>query len=118
MDGVYERAGPCGPSSTLSTTPPSTTPPPSTTLPTLHTRRSTSAARVTDADVCHLNLHKTFCIPHGGGGPGVGPIRGSAPQALHAQPPIIPPHDGLALASSPPRRGAPPILPISWMYCG
>ena len=26
------------------------------------------------ADVCHLNLHKTFCIPHGGGGPGVGPI--------------------------------------------
>jgi glycine dehydrogenase len=40
------------------------------------------------ADVSHLNLHKTFCIPHGGGGPGVGPGRGGgAPRALPAQPP-------------------------------
>ena len=39
------------------------------------------------ADVCHLNLHKTFCIPHGGGGPGMGPIGvKSAPRALSARP--------------------------------
>ena len=37
------------------------------------------------ADVCHLNLHKTFCIPHGGGGPGMGPICvGAAPGAVPA----------------------------------
>ncbi len=40
------------------------------------------------ADVCHLNLHKTFCIPHGGGGPGMGPIaRRGPPRALPAGPP-------------------------------
>ena len=40
------------------------------------------------ADVSHLNLHKTFCIPHGGGGPGVGPVGGArAPGAVPAQPP-------------------------------
>ena len=40
------------------------------------------------ADVCHLNLHKTFAIPHGGGGPGMGPIaRGEAPGAVPAGPP-------------------------------
>ena len=40
------------------------------------------------ADVCHLNLHKTFCIPHGGGGPGMGPIGGQgAPRAVPARPP-------------------------------
>ena len=39
------------------------------------------------ADVCHLNLHKTFAIPHGGGGPGMGPIaRGGAPRAVSAGP--------------------------------
>ena len=38
------------------------------------------------ADVCHLNLHKTFAIPHGGGGPGMGPIaRGAAPRAVPAR---------------------------------
>ena len=38
-------------------------------------------------DVSHLNLHKTFCIPHGGGGPGVGPgVRGGGPGALPARP--------------------------------
>ena len=57
------------------------------------------------ADVSHLNLHKTFCIPHGGGGPGVGPVGGArAPRAVPA-----PPHRrravGLGAAScrSPPR---------------
>ena len=40
------------------------------------------------ADVSHLNLHKTFCIPHGGGGPGVGPVGvRAAPRAVPAQPP-------------------------------
>ena len=39
------------------------------------------------ADVCHLNLHKTFCIPHGGGGPGMGPIGvAQAPRAVPARP--------------------------------
>ncbi len=42
----------------------------------------TSPARI-GADVCHLNLHKTFCIPHGGGGPGVGPIGVAAHLAPH-----------------------------------
>ena len=39
------------------------------------------------ADVCHLNLHKTFCIPHGGGGPGVGPIGLGATAASPLAPP-------------------------------
>merc|ERR1719353_1407123 len=71
------------------------------------------------ADVCHLNLHKTFCIPHGGGGPGVGPIG----VAAHLKPfmpthPIIAPHDGPGfgtVAAAP--WGSASILPISWMYC-
>jgi glycine dehydrogenase len=71
------------------------------------------------ADVCHLNLHKTFCIPHGGGGPGVGPIgvqahsrafptraqsgaRGGGQQAIGA------------VTAAP--WGSASILPISWMY--
>ena len=72
------------------------------------------------ADVCHLNLHKTFCIPHGGGGPGVGPIA----VAEHLVPFL--PGSGLQAAegaeSSPvgPVSAAPlgsaSILPISWMY--
>ena len=57
------------------------------------------------ADVCHLNLHKTFCIPHGGGGPGVGPIG----VASHL-PPFI---DQRVSASE---FGSASILPISWMY--
>ncbi len=72
------------------------------------------------ADVCHLNLHKTFCIPHGGGGPGVGPI-GVAP---HLQPflPGLPTltAEGSKSASSGPIAAAPygsaSILTISWMY--
>lgn len=66
------------------------------------------------ADVCHLNLHKTFCIPHGGGGPGVGPI-GVAKQLL----PFLPGHSELlnpvgAVCSAP--WGSASINTISWMY--
>lgn len=70
------------------------------------------------ADVCHLNLHKTFCIPHGGGGPGVGPIG----VAEHLSPflpghPLVKTGGEKAIA---PVSGAPwgsaSILPISWSY--
>ena len=65
-------------------------------------------------DVCHLNLHKTFCIPHGGGGPGVGPI--AVKEHLR---PYLPGHFLLerregAVAAAP--YGSPGILPISWSY--
>ena len=70
------------------------------------------------ADVCHLNLHKTFCIPHGGGGPGVGPIA----VAAHLVP-FLPGHPLVACGGDQaigPVSGAPwgsaSILPISWMY--
>ncbi len=70
------------------------------------------------ADVCHLNLHKTFCIPHGGGGPGVGPI-GVAEHLV----PFLPGHPLAACGGSAaigPVSAAPwgsaGILPISWMY--
>ncbi|MEI6278923.1 MAG: aminomethyl-transferring glycine dehydrogenase [Verrucomicrobiae bacterium] len=65
------------------------------------------------ADVCHLNLHKTFCIPHGGGGPGVGPVCVAAHLA-----PFLPGHP-LARGSSPVSQaplGSAGILVISWMY--
>ncbi|MEM7413152.1 MAG: aminomethyl-transferring glycine dehydrogenase [Myxococcota bacterium] len=64
------------------------------------------------ADVCHLNLHKTFCIPHGGGGPGMGPIAA----AKHLSP-FLPgdPVSGEAPVSAAP-YGSPSILPISWVY--
>lgn len=64
------------------------------------------------ADVCHLNLHKTFCIPHGGGGPGMGPIA----CARHLAPylPGDPIHGRGAVSAAP--SGSPAILPISWMY--
>lgn len=70
------------------------------------------------ADVCHLNLHKTFCIPHGGGGPGVGPV-GVKSHLV----PFLPKHSlvnvggeqGIgAIASAP--WGSAGILPISWVY--
>jgi glycine dehydrogenase len=75
------------------------------------------------ADVCHMNLHKTFCIPHGGGGPGMGPIGVRAHLA-----PFLPGHtvvDGVnpaagaaghlgAVSAAP--WGSASILPISWMY--
>jgi glycine dehydrogenase len=72
------------------------------------------------ADVCHLNLHKTFCIPHGGGGPGVGPIAVAA-HLLPFLPAAAVAADG-SVAGSPvgPVAAAPlgsaSILPISWMY--
>ena len=64
------------------------------------------------ADVCHLNLHKTFCIPHGGGGPGMGPIAAAKHLA-----PFLPgdPVTGEAPVSAAP-YGSPSILPISWVY--
>ncbi len=70
------------------------------------------------ADVCHLNLHKTFCIPHGGGGPGVGPIC----VAKHLAP-FLPKHPlattggttGIGPISAAP-WGSASILLISWMY--
>ncbi|MDD0975026.1 aminomethyl-transferring glycine dehydrogenase [Pseudomonas fontis] len=65
-------------------------------------------------DVSHLNLHKTFCIPHGGGGPGVGPIGVKAHLA-----PFLPGHGHLeqkqgAVCAAP--FGSASILPITWMY--
>jgi glycine dehydrogenase len=70
------------------------------------------------ADVCHLNLHKTFCIPHGGGGPGMGPI-GVVDRLVPFLPshPVVP--SGSADAIGPVAAapfGSPSILPISWMY--
>ncbi len=78
----------------------------------------TSPGRI-GADVCHLNLHKTFCIPHGGGGPGVGPIGVAAHLAPH-----LPNHPARADAGPPTGMGpvsAAPfgsamILPISYAY--
>ncbi len=72
------------------------------------------------ADVSHLNLHKTFCIPHGGGGPGVGPVAVKAHLA-----PYLPGHRDLpagdraaeaigAISAAP--FGSASILPVSWMY--
>jgi glycine dehydrogenase len=69
------------------------------------------------ADVSHLNLHKTFCIPHGGGGPGVGPVACKAHLAA-----FLPGHRYVATSASSigPVAAAPygsaSILPISWMY--
>ncbi|MGA9519977.1 MAG: aminomethyl-transferring glycine dehydrogenase [Myxococcaceae bacterium] len=70
------------------------------------------------ADVCHINLHKTFCIPHGGGGPGMGPICVAAHLA-----PYLPGHpvvktggeDAIGPVSAAPWSSA-SILPISWVY--
>jgi glycine dehydrogenase len=74
----------------------------------------TSPARI-GADVCHLNLHKTFCIPHGGGGPGMGPIAVAAHLA-----PFLPGHPVAGLPGGGPVSAAPwgsaSILPISWAY--
>jgi glycine dehydrogenase len=77
---------------------------------------------IVGADVCHLNLHKTFCIPHGGGGPGVGPIGVAAHLA-----PFLPSHSLRApFAEDPPPTacgattaapwGSAGILVISWAY--
>jgi len=70
------------------------------------------------ADVCHLNLHKTFCIPHGGGGPGMGPI-GVAEHLVD----FLPGHSVVNLGGENPVGavsaapwGSASILPISWVY--
>ena len=70
------------------------------------------------ADVCHLNLHKTFCIPHGGGGPGVGPIGVAAHLAPYLPGhPIVPTGgDRAAGPVSAAPWGSASILPISYMY--
>jgi glycine dehydrogenase len=68
-------------------------------------------------DVLHLNLHKTFCIPHGGGGPGVGPIAAGAHLAPHMPGHSVVPctdTDAGAVAAAP--WGSAGILPISWSY--
>ncbi len=85
------------------------------------------AARPGDfgGDVGHLNLHKTFCIPHGGGGPGVGPVGARAHLARYlpshplAQWPRETPDDGEPAGGGPVSAapfGSPSILPISWAY--
>ena len=70
------------------------------------------------ADVCHLNLHKTFCIPHGGGGPGMGPIGVAKHLAAFLPGHPVTPQPGRttlgAVASAP--WGSASILPISWVY--
>ncbi len=66
-------------------------------------------------DVSHLNLHKTFCIPHGGGGPGMGPIGVKS----HLTP-FLPGHPLLDETTGPVSSapfGSPSILPVSWAYC-
>ena len=78
-------------------------------------------------DVSHLNLHKTFCIPHGGGGPGVGPLAAKAhlapflpghPDKQKVEHPVLgsgdQEHAGAPVAQAP--YGSPSILPISWTY--
>ena len=71
------------------------------------------------ADVSHLNLHKTFCIPHGGGGPGVGPVISRAHLAPflpnHPMDQLAGPATGPGPVSSAP-YGSASILPISWAY--
>ncbi len=65
-------------------------------------------------DVSHLNLHKTFCIPHGGGGPGMGPI--GVKEHLVPHLPAHPLEEGIAGPVSAAPYGSPSLLPISWGY--
>ncbi|QIE45568.1 aminomethyl-transferring glycine dehydrogenase [Pseudohalocynthiibacter aestuariivivens] len=66
-------------------------------------------------DVSHLNLHKTFCIPHGGGGPGMGPIGVKSHLVEHL--PGHPSTGGVQGPVSAAPFGSPSLLPISWAYC-
>jgi glycine dehydrogenase len=68
------------------------------------------------ADVCHLNLHKTFCIPHGGGGPGMGPIGVAAHLAPFLPDPRRNSGEEKVGAISAAPYGSPSILVIPWMY--
>ena len=78
-----------------------------------------SSPALIGADVAHINLHKTFAIPHGGGGPGMGPIGVKSHLAPflpnHAVQPVSGPHAGQPAVSAAP-WGSAAILPISWMY--
>jgi glycine dehydrogenase len=65
-------------------------------------------------DVSHLNLHKTFCIPHGGGGPGVGPVAAKAHLAPYLPKGTDHFNDAFAVSAAP--YGSASILPISWAY--
>jgi glycine dehydrogenase len=69
------------------------------------------------ADVCHLNLHKTFCIPHGGGGPGMGPIavKKRLAKFLPGHPQLSRPEGAIGPVSAAP-YGSASILHISWAY--
>jgi glycine dehydrogenase len=73
----------------------------------------TTPARI-GADVCHLNLHKTFCIPHGGGGPGMGPIGVRAHLKPHLPGHFRLPNKKGAVSAAP--YGSPSILAISYAY--
>jgi glycine dehydrogenase len=73
----------------------------------------TSPARI-GADVCHLNLHKTFCIPHGGGGPGMGPIGVREHLRPHLPGHFRLPNKSGAVSAAP--YGSPSILAISYAY--
>ncbi|NLD54803.1 MAG: aminomethyl-transferring glycine dehydrogenase [Burkholderiaceae bacterium] len=66
------------------------------------------------ADVCHLNLHKTFCIPHGGGGPGMGPIAVASHLAPYLPEDPFTAQDDAAVSAAP--HGSALITTISWMY--
>jgi glycine dehydrogenase len=67
------------------------------------------------ADVCHMNLHKTFCIPHGGGGPGMGPIAVAKHLAPHlTDDPYLAPNEANSVSAAP--VGSALITTISWMY--
>ncbi len=71
------------------------------------------------ADVLHMNLHKTFCIPHGGGGPGMGPIGMKSHLApfmsSNVVSPVVTAQNGMTAVSAAP-YGSASILPITWMY--
>jgi glycine dehydrogenase len=80
-----------------------------------------TSPRAIGADVCHLNLHKTFCIPHGGGGPGMGPICCTAELAPYLPSHVVVapnnnPKEGPANAVSAAPWGSASILLISWAY--
>jgi len=72
-----------------------------------------TAPGIIGADVCHLNLHKTFCIPHGGGGPGMGPIGVKSHLIPHLPGDPISGTGAVSAAAF----GSPSLLPISWAYC-
>ncbi|MES2770389.1 MAG: aminomethyl-transferring glycine dehydrogenase [Pseudomonadota bacterium] len=85
----------------------------------LNAQLGLTSPAIIGADVSHMNLHKTFCIPHGGGGPGMGPIGLKAHlapfMANHCVQAVAGPHAGQSAVSAA-AWGSASILPISWMY--